>query len=114
MKDEARWEEHVAPERTDEQIRFAIGHKRLVQISYSGRVRVAEPHDYGVKNGTEKLLVYQLRVLAAANPKDFRVWRLLDLSKIEGCTVLDDTFKGSRRDSYRDHQNWDIVYARVA
>ncbi|HEV8394263.1 MAG TPA: hypothetical protein VGQ37_08310 [Vicinamibacterales bacterium] len=34
----------------DRQLRFAIAHKRLIEVRYDGRLRVAEPHDYGVKN----------------------------------------------------------------
>ena len=45
----------------DETIRTAIAQKRLVRIRYDGRVRVAEPHDYGIRKGVERLLGYQLR-----------------------------------------------------
>jgi hypothetical protein len=30
----------------DAQVRFAIANKRLVQLTYHGAPRVAEPHDY--------------------------------------------------------------------
>src|SRR5439155_6202844 len=41
----------------DGQLRFAIANKRLIQFRYHGDRRVAEPHDYGIQNGTPKLLV---------------------------------------------------------
>ncbi len=45
----------------DGQLRFAIANKHLIQFRYHGDRRVAEPHDYGIQNGTPKVLVYQRR-----------------------------------------------------
>jgi hypothetical protein len=91
---------------TDEQLRFAIARKHLIELKYNGRTRIAEPHDYGVKNGTRKLLVYQLRAAEAATQKRKPEWgwRLLELSKIEECTVLEQTFAGSRGQSSTSSQ----------
>ena len=44
----------------DDELRRAIGSKRLIRVTYKSRTRVAEPHDYGLLNGTVKLLVYQV------------------------------------------------------
>ena len=38
----------------DRQLRFAIAHRRLIEVRYGGRLRVAEPHDYGLKNGASQ------------------------------------------------------------
>ncbi len=97
----------------DEQLRFAIGHKRLVEIRYRGYNRVAEPHDYGVHGGTEKVLVYQQRGPARSERRSATGWRLLELSKVENCVALDETFPGSRGQSHQRHLEWDILYARV-
>ena len=43
-------------------LRFAIAQRRLLGLEYNGRLRIAEPHDYGAMNGAGKLLVYQLHV----------------------------------------------------
>ena len=96
----------------DEQLRFAIQNKRLIKIRYQGRERVAEPHDYGVQRGTERLLVYQQSGPMRPN-QSATGWRLLDLPKIESLKILDDTFRGSRGSSHQNHQAWDVVYARV-
>jgi hypothetical protein len=96
----------------DEQLRFAIAYKRLVQLSYHGRQRVAEPHDYGVQKGVTKLLIYQLQ-LSGTRSKDVTGWRLLDASKIEVYSVLEETFPGSRGQSHARHHLWDVLYARV-
>ena len=97
----------------DERLRFAIENKRLIQVRYGGRLRVAEPHDYGVQKGIERLLVYQLRAPVDRPQRSVTGWRLLDIQKIEDCVVLESTFAGSRGPAYRSHLSWEIVYARV-
>jgi|SRR5579862_1965529 len=94
------------------QIRFAIANRRLVELRYAGILRVAEPHDYGVLNRRERLLVYQLR--GPARPGQASIgWRLLDVSKLEGLTALEEGFSGTRGKSHHNHHEWEIVYARV-
>ncbi len=96
----------------DARIRFAVAHRRLIEVRYKNSARVDEPHDYGVQKGVERLLVYQLR--GPARPRQQAAgWRLLDVAKIEGCTVLDATFAGSRGAQHRQHHAWDVVHARV-
>jgi len=97
----------------DERLRFAIAHRRLVELSYHGTRRVAEPHDYGVQDGTAKLFIYQLRETSRPPRKVEKGWRLLILSTIDACQVLEATFAGSRGESYPQHQAWDCIYARV-
>jgi hypothetical protein len=98
----------------DEQLTFAIAHKRLIQFRYNGRLRVAEPHDYGIKNGTRKLLVYQIREAGGDQRQRIRGWRLVEASKIDACRVLDDQFRGSRGRSSDHHMMWDTIFIRVA
>src|SRR5262245_10689186 len=86
----------------DRDIRRAIADKRLVEVTYSGVRRVAEPHDYGILNGTPKLLAYQLRGGRSPAP----AWRLFEFGKIEALRVLDQTFSGSRGAAHREHQQW--------
>lgn len=96
----------------DARIRYAIANRRLVELRYSGTTRVAEPHDYGVQHGRERLLVFQRR--GPARPGHSAIgWRLLDVEKVEALTVLDDGFAGSRGESHSAHHEWEIVYARV-
>ena len=94
-------------------LRFAIARKRLLGIGYGGRLRIAEPHDFGAMNGTSKLLVYQLHVDGPARGKPALGWRLLDVAKIGVCKVLEETFAGSRGDAHERHMEWDAVFARV-
>jgi hypothetical protein len=96
----------------DYRIRFAIAHRRLIEVIYKRTARLAEPHDYGKQNGLDRLFVYQLR--GPAKPGHSPVgWRLLDVAKIESLVVRDDEFPGSRGADHDSHLDWDEVYARV-
>ena len=102
----------VHPPSLDARIRLAIANKRLVEVSYNGRARVAEPHDYGQQKGLDRLLVYQLSYTSSFG-REAVGWRLFDVAKIESLEVLDTPFKGSRRTPDQDHHKWDVLYARV-
>jgi hypothetical protein len=97
----------------DTPLRAAIAGKRLIQLRYEGKVRIAEPHDYGVQGDRERVLIYQLRVPGSTDTKGTRGWRLLDVPKIAECRVLDETFPGSRGAAEQRHHEWDVLYARV-
>jgi hypothetical protein len=94
-------------------LRFAIANRRLLGLEYNARLRVAEPHDFGAMNGTAKLLVYQLLVDGVRAGDRTQGWRLLEVTKIGACKVLEQTFPGSRGDSHEQHMRWDAVFARV-
>jgi hypothetical protein len=98
-----------------EQLRAAIEGKRLIELTYKGKRRIAEPHDYGVQSGVDRLFVYQLRsVWPASSAPSARGWRLLDVADIENCVVSNETFRGSRGRDGQDHMAWDVLYARVS
>ena len=96
----------------DSQLRFAIANKRLIRFTYDSAERVAEPHDYGLRDGTPKVLTYQVQK-AGRKDRQVRGWRSLEISKIENCVVLDDTFSGTREVADQRHYRWDVLYARV-
>lgn len=96
----------------DYRIRFAIAHRRLIEVSYQRFARLAEPDDYGRQGGVDRLLIYQRR--GPARPGHSSIgWRLFDVAKVESLTVLDEEFQGSRGTQQQSHHNWDVVYARV-
>jgi hypothetical protein len=102
----------IAPDDSlDERIRRAIAEKRLLQLHYKRAVRLAEPHDYGVIDGTPRLLIFQLQ--GPDSGKGTVGWRLLDVVEIESCVVTDRTFAGSRGQSHQQHYQWKTLYARV-
>ena len=96
----------------NKQLRSAIAGKRLIQLRYDGSVRVVEPHDYGVKSGTEKLLAYQ-QSTTDREKKSRTGWRWLEVAKISDCVVLNEPFKGSRGEFHQKHHTWDVLYGRV-
>jgi hypothetical protein len=100
-------------ERTlDSQLRFAIANKRLIRFTYDFVVRIAEPHDYGLRDGMPKLLAYQ-RQKGGRRDHHVRGWRWLDIAKIQDCIVLEDPFRGTRETADQQHHQWDELYARV-
>jgi hypothetical protein len=96
----------------DSQLRSAIANRRLIRFAYGGAVRIAEPHDYGMRDGQTKLLAYQ-REKAGRKDRNARGWRWLDTAKIQDCTVLEDTFSGTREAADQQHHHWDVLFARV-
>lgn len=96
----------------DAQVRSAIEHRRLVSLRYNDRERIVEPHDYGIQKGLVRLLVYQLRSSGGSTPSG-KGWRLLDAAKIDGFSLLEETFAGSRGQFHDDHLVWDELWARV-
>jgi len=84
----------------------------LIRFTYESAVRIAEPHDYGVRDGAPKLLAFQRRKGGRQDPR-VRGWRWLDISKIQDCSVLEESFRGTRDTIGQQHHHWDILYARV-
>ena len=98
----------------NDRLRYAIENKHLIEVCYRGSMRVAEPHDFGVYKGIERLLVFQLRDSLHEQAHHATGWRLLETSAIEECLVLEKNFPASRGQLHQSHLVWDIVYARVS
>lgn len=94
-------------------LRFAIANQRLLGLEYNAKLRIVEPHDFGAMGGTSRVFVYQLAVDGVAADERVQGWRLLYVSKIGACKVLEQTFPGSRADASQQHLRWDAVFARV-
>jgi Arc/MetJ family transcription regulator len=91
----------------------AIGDKCLVAFVYkSGRPRIVEPHDYGVRRGVECLLGFQIG--GESQSKALRGWKQFDVTQIQQLRVLERRFPGTRADSAQHHRTWDTLFARVA
>ena len=102
--------EHPSPD-VDATIRAAIGQKRLLKLTYLGKPRIIEPHDYGIHKGSVKLLAYQV---AGASRNPLPNWRWLDASLIIDVEMLDRTFAGGRPQESGKHHQWDELFLRVA
>jgi hypothetical protein len=90
----------------------AIADKKLVEFSYSGHPRVAEPHVLGISGGVLQLLVYQ--VGGTSSSGGIPEWRRFDLSKMSGLSMLAQSFPGKRPFPSGKHSAWDRQIAVVA
>lgn len=80
----------------DHLLRVAIAQTRLVTFNLKGLTRRAEPHDYGITNGTARLFFYQVGgQSSSAAPFG---WRWATVSEISDLEILDETFSGNTSD----------------
>lgn len=95
----------------DDIIKTAIFEKKLLEFTYDGLQRIAEPHVYGVKDGKYELLVYQIR--GQSRSGGLPNWRRVELRKISNMRILDESFPGSRPTLSGKHSNFDTTIAIV-
>jgi predicted DNA-binding transcriptional regulator YafY len=93
----------------DELLRAAIQQKRLVELIYKEKTRIIEPHDYGVHNGSVKLLGYQVGGSSSGRLPN---WRWMEVDSISDLRLLNRTFRGGRPGSGK-HHGWDQLFLRV-
>lgn len=80
-------------------------------FQYQGCQRTAEPHDYGIVEGTRKLLIYQIRGESKTKSKG---WKLIKENEIRQLQVLEETFPGGRAVPTGKHKKWDQLFIRVS
>lgn len=91
-------------------IRNAIANKELIEFTYQGYPRLAEPHVYGIKNGKRHILVYQIGGLTSSGK--IPDWRLVNLDEISGLRVIkEQKFAGPREKRAANYEDWDTVIA---
>jgi hypothetical protein len=96
----------------DRLLRIAIAERRLVTFTLDGFPRIAEPHDYGIKDGEARLFFYQ-RGGASRSGRPVG-WRWGALPKISDLQILDETFPGPRPVPSGRHIHWDTLIATVS
>ncbi|MGE0404751.1 MAG: hypothetical protein AB7O65_00510 [Candidatus Korobacteraceae bacterium] len=89
----------------------AIQKKQLIRFIYNGKERIGEPHDYGIQNGSVRLLTYQ--VGGKSSSGRLPAWRWMEVTRMSDLQVLEETFLGSRGESSSKHHAWDHIFARV-
>jgi hypothetical protein len=94
----------------DELLRMAIEQTRLIRLLYRNKVRIVEPHDYGIHNGSVKLLAYQV---GGASSGRLPNWRWMEVDLISDVHLLDRTFPGGRPGPSGKHHVWDTLFVRV-
>jgi hypothetical protein len=92
------------------QICTAIEQTRMIQLIYHGKVRILEPHDHGILNGSVQLLGYQV---AGASSRPLPNWLLMKTAEIINLELLDQTFRGRRPTPTANHIKWDRLFIRV-
>jgi predicted DNA-binding transcriptional regulator YafY len=100
-----------ADEAIDNTLREAIQTKHLLRFRYKNQERIVEPHDYGVQNGSVRLFCYQV---GGRSSGKLPGWRMLNVSEILDCQILDQTFGGNRETPTGAHHYWSEIYVRVA
>jgi hypothetical protein len=88
----------------------AIAQKRLIRLRYKNRERIVEPHDYGIHNGSIKLLAYQV---GGSSSQKLPNWRWMEQELISDIHVLNQTFPGGRPNLSTKHHKWDKLFIRV-
>lgn len=89
----------------------AIEERRLLAFFSKGCDRIAEPHDYGVRDGVRKLLYYQ--VGGSSNSSPPTGWRWAETEEMTGTRALERRFAGARPTPTDRHVKWDKVFASV-
>jgi hypothetical protein len=87
----------------------AIQKKRLIRFRYKKMERVVEPHDYGIQNGTVRLLSWQVGGQSSGRIPG---WRWFDVNTFQACEMLERSFSGNR-DASGEHHQWDELFIRV-
>jgi len=90
----------------------AIGERRLLAFSSKNHGRIAEPHDYGVKDGVRKLFYYQ--VGGASSSGRPLGWRWAEPAEMTGVKVLEKHFAGARPAPSGRRVKWDKLFASVS
>ena len=96
----------------DQILKSAIANKQLVEFSYSGHQRIAEPHVLGINGGALQFLGYQ--VGGSSSSGGIPEWRRFDLNKMSNLAILQRTFPGKRPFPSGKHSSWDQQLAIVA
>jgi hypothetical protein len=89
----------------------AIHEKRLLRFSYHDQPRIVEPHDYGIQKGVVNLFTYQ--TAGKSSSRRLPDWRKFAVQSISNLELLDQSFPGSRSVPSQNHQEWDVLFARV-
>ncbi|PYX32514.1 MAG: hypothetical protein DMG77_02950 [Acidobacteria bacterium] len=69
----------------DELLHAAIKTKHLLRFKYKDNERIAEPHDYGVQNGVERLFCWQV---AGQSSGRIPGWRMVDVGDMQNAESL--------------------------
>src|SRR5438270_679695 len=106
---------HPAPAAVDpavhERILTAIHERCLLRFTYLDKIRIVEPHDYGIQKETVHLFAYQ--IAGESGSSRLPDWRKFAVPRILRLESLAKSFPGSRAVPAQRHQEWDFLFGRV-
>ena len=88
----------------------AIEERRMIQLLYHRRLRIVEPHDHGILNGSVQLLAYQV---GGSSSRPLPNWILMKADEIADLELLDQNFPGGRPTASGKHLKWNKLFIRV-
>src|SRR6476661_3588605 len=96
--------------RANPQISKAIKQKRMMRLIYHDKVRIIEPHDHGILNGSVQLLAWQGDGVSS---RPIPNWILMKVDEMIDLTTLAETFPGGRPTGSGRRIKWDKLFIRV-
>jgi hypothetical protein len=96
--------------RPDPEIWMAIEQRWMLRLVYHNKLRILEPHDHGILNGSVQLLGYQTD---GSSSRPLPNWLLMKTDEIDEMQSLDQTFPGGRPTPSGRHVKWDVLFIRV-
>lgn len=94
-------------------IERAMDDKSVIEFTYGGHRRIAEPHVIGENKGSLGILCYQIGGSSSSSSGGLPQWRRFDLSGIQNLAAVDAHFPGQRPE-YGRHSSWDRTIKIVA
>lgn len=94
-----------------DEIRVAILHRQLLEFSYHGRWRKAEPHVLGISKNVLQVLCYQTDGQSSSGRLPH--WRRFDVHEIVDLRVLLEVFMGAREPSGTHDATFDLIIEMV-
>ena len=88
----------------------AIEERRMIRLLYHRRLRIVEPHDHGILNGSVQLLAYQV---GGSSSRPLPNWILMKADEIADIDLLDQSFPGGRPTPSGKHLKWNKLFIRV-
>ena len=88
----------------------AIEERRMIRLLYHRRLRMVEPHDHGILNGSVQLLAYQV---GGSSSRPLPNWILMKADEIADLELLDQSFPGGRPTHPGKHLKWSKLLISV-
>ena len=89
---------------------MAIEQRRIIRLVHHTKVRIVEPHDHGILNGSVQLLAYQV---GGSSSRPLPNWILMKVNEIAELELLDQFFPGGRPTASGKHLKWNKLFIRV-